>query len=278
MSAANLGGEFRYSSLKSVQAVLRVLPKLSEGRQCRDEAELRRRGFIKSYIHRDAVLITRLRWGLPGPPHEFYAVFVRDWLGRHRQAGEYNRAGSVELLGHGPEVDGSSSGHFEADGVLCVRERGYGANKGAPAFVRVRSRVWFLASDQIPKLARDALFPGFLIDEFMGEPTRTIHPRVVRIFDRLPYGSASCEEHLIERVPQVVERIGGVLFDANGHLAQQDNLLQFPPSFAVLLGNQAMLCSPHEIVPGALGGGVGAVCPLHKFLRLGERVAHWGSV
>lgn len=269
-----LEAEFGYASLESVKAALRVLPKLLEGRQCRDEAELRRRGFIKSYIKRDAVIIILCRAALPGPAHEFYAVLVRGGLSLSElSAGESEEARPLHRhLAEADVVD--RGGHFETNSVFVVRERRYGANKGIPAFIRVPSWVWLLTANQIPKLVRDSLFPGFLFHKPPFEVGRISSPRVMPVPDRSVDSPAGGEDHLIERVPAVIQGVGDVFLDRRADGCVKNELLDFSSSVGFFLGDQVMLCTGEKLRDQPVSGLMCSVRPIQQFLRLCEGVTH----
>ncbi len=261
-----LAGDFGYSTLESIKAVLSVGRKHFEGRHY-DYRVVPQRGFVKDYVKRDAVLVMRL--GLTAvPAHYFYLVLSRvpprkHWDGHEPRPLECGR-GHLNRSDHGV--------YLQTDRVFVVRQRRYGAHVGVPALITIPSLVWLLAPDEVPELLRNGLFPRPLVSQFpIVQSSEGVRPRVVPIFERTIDCFTRCKEHLVEGVLEIVQGVGDVLLEDIGDRVVLDDLQRLLAGCRIFLDDFSKVIECEVGVANLLASVECAVCTVDEFLRSGER-------
>lgn len=263
--------QLRASSLEAVKAGLRMFGKVQNEVDCRSAVQLGRRGWIKSYIVGESTILAHARIG-SAPAEDFYLAFVRlPDRARIIAGGDHERGGSGADGEGFRRDDGRLGDYFETDRVLAVRETRHGALNGQSALIPIPSRVWLLASDEIPKSTWDDLFPGFLVSQLPFESVGVVAPRVVSLPSSGPNQPAGSVDGSVERVFRVQQSIIDLPFGfvRNGGL-ELEGCDSFAGQWINLFDSSDVVVVEEPSFQNGIRLVRAAICPIDQFLRLRE--------
>ena len=216
---------------------------------------LRKPGILKEYL--EVNLVITLRFEITNPSHYFYLVVHRVPF-----PPDHEQMHVVPLdTSYGNAID--MRGHREADCVFQVCDGSERSDQVVAAGVRLRSRIWLMSCESVPKPLVD---PSFLQEYF--EVSWASRPREVDGFTGLPRSDiASRKCCLIEGMSQGSQCFGGFSSEFMWKLANELDFSDVLTGMRIDLDNTSC-----RIRFEKLGGGIPKlsdcfICPTDSLLR-----------
>lgn len=190
---------FRAASLETIEDYLRLYQEGPDRVNSRHAADRWRS--IKPYAKFESVIHIKVR--LRAGPSDEFNLIVHRVPARHHKAHRAVFLDNFVYAGRN-RADFGSDGH--ANCVFPIGKLGHASNDIITRSMPIRSAIWLVRNDDVPKIPRDFRSAGVLTFEFPFPQIDQIRrPGVMGILDRNIDYAASGKERLIESIPSVVD-------------------------------------------------------------------------
>jgi len=220
---------------------------------------IRKSGVLKEYLKVDSLAVAHVQ--VPYPPHQLYFVV-------HRVPPPGRNGHCVHKVG--PDFPAGPAGGHAGDGqsncMLFVGDGGERTDRVVASGVAIRSRIWLMTGENIPKPLVDA---AFLQESH--EIRWPLRPRVIHRLGGPPRGEVpGCERSLIERVPESSQRLGGLPPESSRKGLHESNLKDLLACIRIDLSDADCRVRLKEIPGSGVELRNCLVCPTDRLLRFRE--------